>query len=87
MGVRLATGPSIDSLRLKWSLMLDRAGTTLSTLEPRFVPSTQPGALGPSYDLIAGPLQSLSDAQRICNAAAVRSSVCEIRKLEGNGTL
>ena len=87
MGVRLATGPSIDALRLRWTLMLDRAGATLSTLRPRFVQSNQPGALGPTYDLIAGPLNTLSDAQRICNAAAVSSSVCEIRKLNDSKAL
>jgi len=84
MGVRLATGPSIDALRLRWNMMLDRAGATLSTLQPRFVLSKKPGVLGPNFDLIAGPLNTLSDAQRICNAAAVSNSICEIRKLDEN---
>ena len=83
MGVRLATGPSLDALRLSWNQILARGGGTMSGLEPRFVTSNPPGSLGPTYDLIAGPLKSLSDAQRICDSASVRRSVCEIRRLEG----
>lgn len=81
MGVRLASGPSVDSLRLAWSLMIDRAGSAMDGLEPYVVPAKDVGALGPTYDLIAGPLNTLSDAQRICNVAAVQRSVCEIRQL------
>lgn len=87
VGVRLATGPSVDVLRLRWTTMLERGGAAMSGLEPHFIASTKPGALGPTYDLIAGPLRTLSDAQRICNAAAVRNTVCEIRKLKGARTL
>lgn len=71
--VQLAAGPSLDALRLSWSLLLDRHGGTLSSLQPRFVPPRT--ATGP-YRLLAGPLPSKADADKVCSAMGASRQSC-----------
>lgn len=59
--VQLAASPTMDGLRQRWDELVDRHGS-LATLQPRVV-ETRGG--GP-YRLVAGPLQSKSDADRLC---------------------
>ena len=61
--VQLAAAPSLDALRLSWSLLRDRHGGALASLQPRFVP---PRAEGGPYRLLAGPLPSKADADKVC---------------------
>lgn len=59
--VQLAASPTMDGLRQRWDDLVDRHGS-LATLQPRVV-ETRGG--GP-YRLVAGPLQSKADADRLC---------------------
>jgi len=72
-GVQLAAGPSLDSLRLSWSLLVERHGTALGALQPRFVP---PRAEGGPYRLVAGPLPSKADADKVCADMRVGRQGC-----------
>jgi hypothetical protein len=71
--VQLAAGPSLDALRLSWSLLRDRHGGTLAPLQPRFVP---PRAEGGPYRLLAGPLPSKADADKVCATMGVGRQGC-----------
>ncbi len=65
IGVRLATAPSIDALRLQWTLISERYGAQLSGLSPRYVQASANG-IGSSYELIAGPVPGTIEALEIC---------------------
>jgi hypothetical protein len=65
--VQLAAGPSLDALRLSWGLLVERHGGALTSLQPRFI---APRAEGGPYRLLAGPLPSKADADKLCAAIA-----------------
>ena len=71
--VQLAAGPSLESLRLSWSMLRDRHGGALASLQPRFVP---PRAEGGPYRLLAGPLPSKADADKVCADLGVGRQGC-----------
>lgn len=71
--VQLAAAPSIESLRLTWSLLVERHGAELAALQPRVV---APRIQGGTYRLVAGPLTSAADADRICTELQARRSTC-----------
>ena len=81
VGVRLTAGPSVDALRLSWSLMSERYGPELGGLQPRYVQGNTPA--GP-YALVAGPLSSDSDAQRVCGALIAKGIPCSVDAFVGN---
>jgi hypothetical protein len=82
IGVQIATGPSVDSLRLNWALLADRHGETLRAFQPRYV-SGPPGA-EPSYDLVVGPLASVEEATRLCNELALKATPCSLSRYTGD---
>lgn len=71
--VQLAAGPSLDALRLSWSMLVDRHGGALRSLQPRFVP---PRAEGGPYRLLAGPLPSKVDADKVCTSMGASRQSC-----------
>jgi hypothetical protein len=71
--VQLAAGPSLDSLRLSWNLLLERHGAALGSLRPRFV---APRTEGGPYRLVAGPLPNKIDADKVCDAMGVGRNGC-----------
>jgi sporulation related protein len=71
--VQLAAGPSLDALRLSWNLLRERHGAALASLQPRFVP---PRAEGGPYRLLAGPLPSKADAEKVCADMGVGRKGC-----------
>jgi hypothetical protein len=83
VGVQLATGPSVDSLRLSWSLLADRHADALRNLSPRYVAGSN--AFGETFDLVAGPLKSAADAQRLCKSLEARAVPCKVGDYTGEG--
>lgn len=81
VGIRLTAGPSVDALRLSWSLMSERYGAELGSLQPRYVTGSTPA--GP-YALVAGPLASDADAQRVCGALIAKGIPCSVDSFVGN---
>lgn len=75
----LARGPSIDALRLSWSLLNERHKGALKTLEPRVV-QVEPG----SYQLIAGPLASPINALKVCATLRARGVACQSADFKGD---
>ena len=82
IGVRIATGPSVDSLRLSWSALADRHGPSLRKLQPRYV--TGIDATGLTYDLIAGPIASADEANKVCQRLHENGVRCAIGEYTGN---
>lgn len=81
VGVRLTAGPSLDALRLSWSLMAERHAAELSVLEPRYVIGSSPSA---PFALIAGPLQSSEEAKNLCAKLARKGIACTVDTFTGN---
>ena len=61
--VQLGAGPSLDALRMSWLVLRDQHGDALGALQPRYVAPR--GGSGP-YRLVAGPLPSKADADKVC---------------------
>jgi hypothetical protein len=78
--VLLARGPSLDALRLSWSLLNERHKGTLKSLEPRVV-QVEPG----SYQLLAGPIANPADAMKVCAALKARGVACQAADFKGDG--
>ena len=81
IGGQISSGASVDSLRLSWSLLADRHADTLKNLEARY--QDKGDVANPNYDLVAGPLKSKSEAQRVCKALAAKNVPCKVGEFEG----
>lgn len=82
IGVRIASGPSVDSLRLSWAALTDRHGQPLKQLQPRYV--TGIGATGLTYDLIAGPFETSDEASQVCARLHANGARCALGEFTGN---
>ena len=81
VGVYIGSGPSVDSLRQSWSLLADRNADSLKNLEPRY--TTGIDANGLNYGLVAGPVKSAADAQKICRDLAAKAVTCRVGDFAG----
>jgi hypothetical protein len=71
--VQLSAGPSLDGLRTKWSQLAAKHGASLASLQPRY---TKPRNAGGPYRLLAGPLPSKADADRVCTEMGAAHNDC-----------
>ncbi|HRY06265.1 MAG TPA: hypothetical protein P5114_04025 [Hyphomicrobiaceae bacterium] len=81
VAIRLTAGPSIDALRLSWSLMSERYAYELNGLQPRYVAGNASAA---PYALIAGPIADEPEARRRCALLIARGIPCSIDSFAGN---
>jgi hypothetical protein len=82
VGVLLATGPSLDALRLSWTILNDRHSATVKSLQPRYVVSGK--ADERSYGLVAGPLETVAAAKAVCKTMTDNGLPCEVSQYRGN---
>lgn len=82
IGVQIATGPSVDSLRLSWTLLSERHADSFRALAPRYTSSGS----GPneSYDLIVGPMPTVDEARRLCEDLALKATPCRVSQFTGD---
>ncbi len=80
VALELASGPSVDALRLNWSLLADRHGAALKNLEPRYTNSGE----GQPYQLVAGPIASSEEASRVCAQLKAKKVACRVTGFGGN---
>jgi hypothetical protein len=80
-GIQIATGPSVDALRISWMLLSERHKEILRRYEPRFVPTTVGGGAG--YRLIAGPIENTGAANRVCSELRARRVTCGVSAFGG----
>jgi hypothetical protein len=71
--VQLAAGPSLQALRQSWDRLVERHGGSLGSLKPRVV---APRSEGGAYRLLAGPVPSKADADKVCATLAVGPKGC-----------
>lgn len=71
--VQLGAGHSLDALRSSWSLLVERHGAALASLQPHFVAPRNTGGL---YRLVAGPLPTKSEADDVCKVMGVGRNHC-----------
>jgi hypothetical protein len=71
--VQLGIGPSLDALRMSWLALRDQHGDALASLQPRFVAPRN--GTGP-YRLVAGPLTSKADADKVCAEMSMGHDTC-----------
>jgi hypothetical protein len=76
-GVQLGSGPSLESIRLSWSLLAEQHGDAIGRLQPHFTATGTPAA-GQTFDLVAGPIKTVADAKKICKALAARGTDCKV---------
>jgi hypothetical protein len=79
-GIQIATGPSVDALRISWMLLSERHKEILRRYEPRFVPS---GGSGRGYRLIAGPIENTTAANQVCGELRARRVTCGVSAFGG----
>lgn len=77
--ILLARGPSLDALRLSWSLLNERHKSALGSLEPRVV-TPEPG----THQLIAGPFATSADAAKACATLKSRGVSCQPAEFKGD---
>jgi SPOR domain len=80
VGVELASGPSLEVLRLNWSLLADRHGASLKSLEPRYTTAGD----GQPYQLVAGPINTPEEAARVCSQLRAKKVNCRVTGFGGN---
>ena len=78
-GLMIASGPSLESIRLSWTVLKLNHSDVLGALEPRFVPSGD----GSAFNLIAGPFGSDADAQKACGALKAHGVGCKATEYTG----
>ncbi len=83
--VQLASGGSVESLRLSWSVLSEQHGDALGALQPRYNRSASTAEAGPIFDLVAGPFKTAADARKACKTLASRGTDCKISNFGGNG--
>lgn len=82
-GVRLASAPSLDALRLTWNAMRERHGETLRGLKARYVKQNPANAGAGPYTLVAGPVAKPTDVLEICAGLGGESLECALIPFEG----
>ena len=82
VGVQLASGPSIASLQLNWSVLADRNQDALGHLKPRY--TTRGKSSKRTYDLVAGPFGSAQQAEIVCKVLSERGHSCKVGTYRGN---
>ncbi len=85
VGVQIASGSSLESLRLSWSLLSETHADKLKSLEPRYSMSVENG--GVVYNLMAGPVKSEADAKKMCKALAAKAIPCKVMSEFGGAAL
>ncbi len=82
IGLSLGSAPSVDSLRLNWSVLADQNADALQSLRPHYVTGVSGSDL--TYELIAGPVSSAAEAKRICGELIQRGNSCRVGELAGS---
>lgn len=76
VGVQIASGSSLDSLKLSWNLLSETHADKFKNLEPRYSLSVDGSTV--VYNLLAGPVKSEAEARKMCKALAAKAVPCTI---------
>jgi hypothetical protein len=81
IGIELASGPSVDGLRLSWSQITEQ-NQKLKKLTARYADNGD--AANPGFNLIAGPVKSKAEAIRICKDLMAHYQTCKVGEFKGD---
>ncbi len=81
VAVRIAAGPSLDALRLSWMTLQEANASTLKPLQPRYQTTGKDGSK--TFNLLAGPVGSAEDAERLCDRLRAKSVPCGVAPFQG----
>lgn len=84
LAILLASGSSVESLRLTWNLLQERHSVALGNLQPRYILEKNPAAPERGFALIAGPVISATDVARVCSALVSEGLTCRTTTFGGN---
>lgn len=82
VAIRLATGATVDNLRLSWEILSARHSQELSPLQPRYYNKAEGNGI--KYELVAGPFRSTEDAKRVCASLKAQAIDCQLSSFGGN---
>lgn len=77
--ITLSRASTLDGLRASWTALSHQHPNLLGGLQPRYARE-----VGGTYRLLAGPLGSHADADRLCNALRTGNVPCGIAAYAGN---
>lgn len=81
IGLLLGNAPSVDAVKLNWTILNDRHGDAVRNLHPRYVAMGR-GAER-TYALLAGPVASPEQAKTLCKLMVDRGVACEVSTYRG----
>lgn len=82
VGIRLATGGSVDNLRVSWGVLSERHSEELKSLQPRYFNSVDGNGI--TYELVAGPFKTTADAKKVCQSLKAQAIDCQVSNYGGN---
>jgi hypothetical protein len=81
IGLLLGNAPSVDAVKLNWTILNDRHADAVRNLHPRYV-ATGKGSER-AYALLAGPVASPEQAKTLCKLMMDRGLACEVSTYRG----
>lgn len=84
LAILLASGSSVESLRLTWNLLQERHAAALQGLNPRYIVQPNPSAPDRKFVLLAGPVVSATEVARVCSILVSEGLDCRTRSFAGN---
>lgn len=81
-GLQISSAASVDGLRENWANLSSNNADTLQNMQPLYVAKGPPN--NPAFDLVAGPVKSRAEAQKLCKALAARGVACKVGTFEGS---
>jgi hypothetical protein len=82
VGIKLATGASVDNLRVSWGILSERHSAELKPLQPRYFNTVDGNGI--TYELVAGPFKSTADAKKVCQSLMAQAIDCQVSTFGGN---
>jgi hypothetical protein len=80
IGIEIASGPSVDGLRLSWS-QISEHNDKLKKMQARYAENGD--FQNPNFNLIAGPVKSKAEAARICKDLQAHYVTCKVSEFKG----
>jgi hypothetical protein len=81
IGLLLGSAPSVDAVKLNWTILNDRHADAVRNLHPRYVASGKGSER--TYALLAGPVASPEQAKTLCKLMMDRGLACEVSTYRG----
>lgn len=82
VGIKLATGSSVDNLRVSWGILSERHKDELAPLQARYFNTVDGNGI--TFELVAGPFKTTADAKKVCQSLKAQAIDCQVSTFGGN---